>query len=75
MKVTELPLDTWVVIEAASMDEVKLLSTHATQDAAETERDKRNQGLHRPRYSAVRTLAPIAGAHGCAAPMPCKRAH
>ena len=67
MKLNELPLDTWVVIEPVLSDEVKLLSTHATQDEAEVERDKRNLGLRQPRYRALRALAPVAGAQGCVA--------
>ena len=72
MKLTELPLDTWVVVEPVLMDEVNLLSTHDTQDEAEVERDKRNRGLHRPRYSAIRALAPVAGTQGCASSPACK---
>jgi len=76
MKLTELPLDTWLVIEPAVMDEVKLLSVHGTQCEAEAERDKRNRGLRQPRYRAIRALAPVAGAQGCvASPAACKRAH
>ena len=67
MRVTDLPLDTWVVIEPLSGGEFNLLSTHATQGQAEAERDHRNRGLEAPRYSAVRALAPAAGAQGCGA--------
>lgn len=67
MKVQDLPLDTWVVIEPLAGGELNLLSTHATQDQAEAERDHRNKGLATPRYSAVRALAPAAGAQGCGA--------
>jgi len=67
MKLSELPLDTWVVVEPMARDEVKVLSTHATQLQAETERDKRNHGLRAPRYSAIKTLTPIASAQGCTA--------
>jgi hypothetical protein len=68
MRVIDLPLDTWVVVEAtAAADEVELMSTHATQHQAEAERDKRNQGLRAPRYRAVRALNPTAGALACAA--------
>ena len=73
MKLVELPLDTWVVVEPVAADEVNLLSRHDTQGAAEVECDKRNKGLGRPRYRAIRALAPVAGAQGCAAsPMPYK---
>jgi hypothetical protein len=66
MKLAELPLDTWLVIEPTNSDEVNLLSTHSTQRQAEVECSRRNEGLPRPRYSAVKTVAPIAGAQGCA---------
>jgi hypothetical protein len=67
MRVEELPLDTWVVIEPLTGGECNLLSTHATQYQAEAERDLRNKGLQTPRYSAVRALVPAAGAQGCGA--------
>ena len=67
MRVTDLPLDTWVVIEPLPGGECKLLSTHATQFQAEAERDTRNKGLARPRYSAIKALNPAAGAQGCGA--------
>jgi hypothetical protein len=67
MRVENLPLDTWVVIEPLSDGQINLLSTHATQGQAEAERDHRNKGLTTPRYSAVRALAPAAGAQGCGA--------
>jgi hypothetical protein len=67
MRVTDLPLDTWVVIEPLPGGECELLSTHATQFQAEAERDTRNKGLARPRYSAIKALNPAAGAQGCGA--------
>jgi hypothetical protein len=67
MRVEKLPLDTWVVIEPLADGEINLLSMHATQGQAEAERDHRNEGLATPRYSAVRALAPAAGAQGCGA--------
>ena len=67
MRLVDLPLDTWVVVEPMTGGEVKLLSKHATQGQAETERDRRNHGLRVPRFRAVRTLAPIASAQACAA--------
>jgi hypothetical protein len=70
MKLTELPLDKWVVVEPVASNEVRLLSTHESQHEAEWERDRRNEGLSTPRYSAVKALAPVAaGALGCAAGM------
>ena len=67
MKLAELPLDRWLVVEPLAFNEVKLLSTHDKQNEAEVERDKRNSGLGRQRYLAIKTLAPVAGAQGCAA--------
>ena len=67
MKLAELPLDRWLVVEPLAFNEVKLVSTHDAQKEAEVERDKRNRGLERHRYWAIKTLAPVAGAQGCAA--------
>ena len=67
MKLTELPLDTWVVVEPVTADDVKLLSKHATQHQAEAECSQRNKGLKAPRFKAFKALAPIASAHACAA--------
>ena len=67
MRLFDLPLDTWVVIEPIGAGEVKLLSKHATQRQAETERDLRNKGLKAPRFRAIKALAPIASAQACAA--------
>ena len=58
MRVADLPLDTWVVIEPLSSGEFNLLSTHDTQGQAEAERDDRNRGLQTPRYSAVIRYTP-----------------
>jgi hypothetical protein len=67
MRTMDLPLDTWVVVEPLSGGEVRLMSKHATQQQAETERDRRNRGLNAPRFRAVKALAPIASQHACAA--------
>jgi len=67
MKLTSLPLDTWVVVEPTTADEVKLLSKHKTQCQAEAECVERNKGLRKPRYHALKALAPVAGTLGCAA--------
>jgi hypothetical protein len=67
MRLVDLPLDTWVVIEPAAGGEVKLLSKHSTQRQAEAERDRRNEGLQAPRYRAIKALAPIASAQACSA--------
>jgi hypothetical protein len=74
MKLTDLPLDTWVVVEPVASNEVKLLSRHATQGEAEGECDKRNKDLGRRRFAAFKALAPAAGAQGCvASTVSCKR--
>ena len=67
MKLVELPLDTWVVVEPMNANEVTLLSKHATQHQAEAECSKRNKGLKAPRFRALKALEPIASAHACTA--------
>jgi hypothetical protein len=67
MKLSELPLDTWVVVEPVSAGEVNLMSRHATQHQAEAECSRRNSGLKSPRFRAVKALEPIASAQACAA--------
>lgn len=67
MKLSELPLDTWVVVEPVSASEVNLLSKHATQHQAEAECSQRNRGLQAPRFRAIKALEPIASAQACAA--------
>ncbi len=67
MKTSDLPLDTWVVVEPLGGGELRLMSKHATQHQAEAERDRRNLGLEAPRFRAVKALAPIAGQQACAA--------
>jgi len=67
MKLAELPLDRWLVVEPLAYNEMKLVSTHNRQLEAEVERDRRNTGVGQHRYWAIKTLAPVAGAQGCAA--------
>jgi hypothetical protein len=55
-----VPLDTWMVVEPITFNEIKPVSTHATQDEAEAERDRRNRGLSRPRYSVCIAFEPVA---------------
>ena len=57
---TDLPLDTWIVVEQNSSRIATLISMHTTQAEAEAERDKRNDGLPKPRYSACKVLEPVA---------------
>ena len=39
-----IPLDTWMVVEPITYNEIKPVSTHATQYEAEAECDRRNRG-------------------------------
>jgi hypothetical protein len=55
-----MPLDTWMVVEPITFNEIKPVSTHATQDEAEAEADRRNRGLGKPRYSVCIAFEPIA---------------
>jgi hypothetical protein len=61
-----LPLDTWVVVEPLTDNQLRPLSTHATQEEAELERDRRNAELGNRFYSACRVLEPVAARMGCA---------
>jgi hypothetical protein len=60
MNVSGLPLHTWIVVEQRSSRIATLISMHTTQLEAEAERDKRNQGLQKPRYGACIILEPVA---------------
>ena len=55
----KLPTNTWMVVDVA-YNGWNVVSTHASQDEAENERDTRNEGLARRRYSACMALEPIA---------------
>ena len=66
MPTRSLPLDTWVVVEALTNNELKPISTHRTQEEAELERDRRNAELGDRLYSACRVLEPVAARMGCA---------
>ena len=58
MTLKNVPLDKWMVVDVAYRWEV--VSTHASQNEAERERDTRNEGLARRRYSACMALEPVA---------------
>lgn len=60
MEMQPVPLDTWMVVEPITHNAIKPVSLHATQEEAETERDRRNKNLARPRYSACIALEPVA---------------
>jgi hypothetical protein len=47
-KMSDLPLDSWIVIEQRSSKIATLISMHTTQAEAEAGRDKRNEGLPEP---------------------------
>lgn len=59
MRLRNLPLEKWMVVDTA-FNGWKVVSTHASQTAAERERDTRNEGLVRRRYSACMAFAPAA---------------
>ena len=54
------PLDTWMVVEPLPRNQLRPVSTHATQEEAEAERDRRNGELGKRRYSACKVLEPVA---------------
>jgi len=60
----KVPVNTWFVCDIASKRTA--LSTHASQQAAEAERDRRNAGLPRRRYGACLLIEPVADRMGCA---------
>ena len=51
--------ETWMVVDVAK-SQWNVVSTHASRDAAEAERDKRNQGLSEPHFSACIAFEPVA---------------
>jgi hypothetical protein len=59
MRRTKLPLETWMVVSIAQ-DKWNVVSTHTSRDAAEAARDRRNEGLAQPHYSACMAFEPIA---------------
>ena len=68
MKLTSLPLDTWVVVEPLLAGEVELLSKHETQkDRPKSSAMLATRTSAQPRYCAVKALGPVAGVLGCAA--------
>lgn len=61
MTARKLPLNTWIVIEQhSSWKDVVLISKHASQTAAEAERDRRNRASRDLPYRACILLEPIA---------------
>jgi hypothetical protein len=60
MEKRTVPLDTWMVVEPTTLNSMRPVSLHATQAEAEAERDRRNQQLQQPRYTACFALEPVA---------------
>jgi hypothetical protein len=60
----KMPLGTWMVVDIA-FNGWNVVSSHASQHDAEVERDKRNAGLARRRYSACKVLEPVAERSAC----------
>ena len=58
MTLKYVPIDTWMVVDVAD-NGWNVISTHASQNDAERERDTRNEGLARRRYSACMALKPL----------------
>ena len=59
MTLKNVPTNTWMVVDVA-FDTWNVVSAHRSQHDAEAERDKRNEGLARPRYSACLAFEPVA---------------
>jgi hypothetical protein len=52
------PTDTWTVVDIA-FNGWNVVSSHQWQHEAEAERDRRNDGLARRRYTASVAIAPV----------------
>jgi hypothetical protein len=63
MTFKNVPIDTWMVVDVA-FNGWNVVSTHASQNDAERERDTRNEGLARRRYTACLAFEPIAQGMG-----------
>ena len=57
------PIDIWAVVDIA-FNGWNVVSSHQSQQDAEAERDRRNDGLARRRYSACMVIAPVAEGMG-----------
>ena len=57
------PFDTWMVVDIA-FNGWNVVSSHQSQQDAEAERDRRNDGLARRWYSACMVIAPVAEGMG-----------
>ena len=63
MALKKVPTNTWMVVDVA-FNGWHVVSTHSSQRNAEAERDKRNEGLARRRYSACVSFEPVAEGMG-----------
>jgi hypothetical protein len=59
MRVGKLPLEKWIVVDRIQ-NGGHVVSTHATQDEAEGERDKRNAVSSNSQYGACIAFEPVA---------------
>jgi hypothetical protein len=57
MGTSKVPTNVWMVVDVAN-NGWTVVSTHDSQRDAETERDRRNEGLARRRYSACIATKP-----------------
>ena len=60
MDTGELPLDKWLVVKYRSSQISTLVSTHASCEDAEAQRDKLNKDLASPCYRACLLVEPLA---------------
>jgi hypothetical protein len=58
MNTVRLPIETWLVIDRSRNGSV--VSTHATPDDAERQRDELNAGRPNARYTACMAIEPVA---------------
>ena len=60
MDTCELPVDKWLVVKYRSSEISTLISTHASREEAEIERDKLNKDSTAPCYRACLLVEPLA---------------
>jgi hypothetical protein len=60
MEIFELPVDKWLVVKYRASEISTLVSTHASCEQAEAERDKLNKNLTAPCYGACLLVEPLA---------------
>jgi hypothetical protein len=59
MTLKSVPIDTWMVVDVA-FNGWTVVSTHASQNDADRERDTRNKGWARRRYTVCLAHEPVA---------------